>query len=49
MIVGRPKGYTAEDIEKLKTIVLGSCKDYTFPILFNTDIGHTDPIATYPL
>lgn len=49
MIIGRPKWYSEQDIEKLKEIIKNFFKDYSFPILFNTDIWHTDPIATYPL
>lgn len=49
MIIGRPFGYSQEDIERLKEIILQRTEQYEFPILFGTDIGHTDPIMTIPL
>ncbi|MDD2758539.1 MAG: LD-carboxypeptidase [Patescibacteria group bacterium] len=49
MIVGRPKGYSDEEIEKLKQLIIERTAGYSFPILFNIDIGHTDPIMTLPI
>lgn len=49
MIIGRPFGYTPEQLEKIKQLVLEQTADYNFPILFGIDIGHTDPILTLPL
>lgn len=49
MIIGRPTGYSEEQIEILIKIIKDKTKDYNFPILFNVDIGHTDPIITVPL
>lgn len=49
MIIGRPFGYSREDMEKLKEIILRRTEQYNFPILFGVDIGHTDPIMTIPL
>ena len=49
MIVGRPYKYSRLETENLiKTIVLRTEK-YSFPILFQVDIGHTDPILTIPI
>ena len=49
IIFGRGFGYTEEQIKELKEIILYSTRDYNFPILYNVDIGHTDPIITIPL
>lgn len=49
MMIGRPYGYTDEEFEKLKDIILSNTESYDFPILYNIDIGHTDPIMTIPL
>lgn len=49
LIIGRPFGYSNEDKEKLKKVILEHTKEYDFPILFNVDIGHTDPMITLPL
>lgn len=49
MIVGRPKGYTNQDVEQLERIILDRTCDFNFPILMNINIGHTDPIITLPL
>jgi len=34
---------------ELKKMVLDQCRGTEFPILFDVDIGHTDPILTIPL
>jgi len=49
MIVGRPYGYTNKETLKLIKIIKERTKKYDFPILFNVDIGHTDPMITVPL
>lgn len=49
LVWGRPKGYTPEETEKLKNIILKNLKRYDFPILFGGDFGHTDPIITIPI
>lgn len=49
MIVGRPFAYTQKETVELKKIILDRTQSYDFPILFNADIGHTDPIITVPL
>jgi len=49
LIIGRPFRYDKEQINDLKRVVLENTKDYNFPILFNVDIGHTDPQITIPL
>jgi muramoyltetrapeptide carboxypeptidase len=49
MIVGRPFRYTKKETEKLIALIKERTKKYDFPILFNVDIGHTDPMITVPL
>lgn len=49
LVFGRGFGYTEEQIEELKEIILYNTRDYIFPILYNVDIGHTDPMITLPL
>jgi muramoyltetrapeptide carboxypeptidase len=49
MIIGRPFNYTREQTNQLVQIVQERTKDYDFPILFNVDIGHSDPMIAAPL
>lgn len=49
MIIGRPFGYTKKQTDQLIQIIKERTKDYGFPILFNVDIGHTDPMIAVPL
>jgi muramoyltetrapeptide carboxypeptidase len=49
MLIGRPKGYTDEQVKQLESIIKERTEEYDFPILFNIDIGHTDPIMTLPI
>lgn len=49
MIIGRPFAYTKQETDKLKKIIKKYFKEYNIPILFNIDIGHTDPMMTIPL
>ncbi len=49
LIFGRGFGYTNEEIEKLKKLILFHTKDFNFPILYGADIGHTDPKITIPI
>ncbi|MFA7141688.1 MAG: S66 peptidase family protein [Candidatus Paceibacterota bacterium] len=49
MIVGRPFGYTSKEVEKLKEMIKKYLRDCSIPVLFNVDIGHTDPMITVPL
>lgn len=49
MIIGRPFGYTKKQTNQLIQIIKERTNDYKFPILFNVDIGHTDPMITVPL
>ncbi len=49
IVFGRGFGYTEEQTKQLKEIILYNTRDYNIPILYNVDIGHTDPIITIPL
>lgn len=49
MIVGRPYHYSTEQYRLIKEIIKERTKSYNFPILFNVDIGHTDPMITLPI
>lgn len=49
MIVGIPYGYNSEETEQFKKIIIEKTIDYNFPILFNVNIGHCDPIITIPI
>jgi len=49
LIVGRGFGYTDKEKLKFKEIIIKHTQKYDFPVLFNADIGHTDPIITVPL
>lgn len=49
MIVGRPFGYSEQESSELQSIIIKKLENYDFPILYNIDIGHTDPIMTIPL
>jgi muramoyltetrapeptide carboxypeptidase LdcA involved in peptidoglycan recycling len=49
IVVGRPYGYGAAWHAELKTRILDVVGDTTKPILYNVDIGHTDPILTLPI
>ncbi|MEK6936207.1 MAG: S66 peptidase family protein [Nanoarchaeota archaeon] len=49
LIVGRPFGYTEEERKIFEKIIKDQTKNYNFPVLFNVDIGHTDPLITLPM
>lgn len=49
MIVGRFFGYSEQEKDKIIKIIKDRTYDYSFPILLNVDIGHTDPMITVPL
>lgn len=49
LVIGRPYKYDEKQMEEFKQMVLDQCYGTDFPILFNVDIGHTDPMLTIPL
>ncbi|KKS65642.1 MAG: hypothetical protein UV40_C0001G0015 [Parcubacteria group bacterium GW2011_GWA1_42_7] len=46
LVVGRPADYTSEETQRLKELIIKYSGKKKYPILFNTNIGHTDPIIT---
>ena len=46
LIIGRPYHYDNENYKQFKKIIKGYLKNKKCPILYNTNIGHTDPIIT---
>lgn len=48
LIISRPTGYTEEGTLRLKEIIKGytAVSQKKYPILFNANIGHADPIIT---
>ncbi|HLD26487.1 MAG TPA: S66 peptidase family protein [Patescibacteria group bacterium] len=46
LIIGRPYRYSEKDYESLKKIIEKYTFEFNFPILFNVDLGHTDPMTT---
>ena len=49
LIVGRPFNYNKEQHNELILIINYYTKDTNYPILFNANIGHSDPIITLPM
>lgn len=49
MIVGRFFGYSEQQKKKAIKVIQKRTSDYEFPILMDTDIGHSDPMITIPL
>lgn len=49
VVFGRGFGYSEDDLDNLKKSILENTRGYNFPILFNVDIGHSDPMITIPL
>ena len=52
MVVGRPLDCADPDHDAemdIRRMVIEICREYDFPILFNVDLGHTDPKLTLPI
>lgn len=49
LLVGRPMGYSEEEKEHLRAIVLERTARYRFPIVSDMDFGHTAPQMTLPI
>lgn len=47
LIIGRPYKYSAEQVQELKKMILKYAGKKKCPILYNANIGHADPIATF--
>jgi muramoyltetrapeptide carboxypeptidase len=46
LIIGRPYKYSKEQVADLKKVILKYVKEKNYPILYNVNMGHTDPIIT---
>ncbi|MDP1759962.1 MAG: LD-carboxypeptidase [Candidatus Woesebacteria bacterium] len=46
LVVGRPADYGPKEIVRLKELLLRYAGKKKYPILFNANLGHTDPILT---
>ncbi|MFP5298793.1 MAG: S66 peptidase family protein [Actinomycetota bacterium] len=49
LLVGRPRGYSAEERSALWELVARYARRYSLPALGNIDCAHTDPMLTLPL
>lgn len=49
LVVGRPMGYSDEDVETLWRVVEERTAAAAIPVLGGFDCGHTDPMVTLPL
>ncbi len=49
MVIGRPYAYNDAWHEELKQIITKVVDDPSKPIVYNVEIGHTDPILTIPI
>ncbi len=49
LLVGRPIGYTDEQKEQLRAVLLERTARYSFPIVTDMDFGHTAPQFTLPI
>lgn len=49
LLVGRPRGYSADDTARLWQVVEARTAAAGLPVLANIDCGHTDPMLTLPL
>jgi len=49
LFVSRPFGYDDEQRAQFREMVYRHLQGVRFPVLYNADFGHTDPILTLPL
>lgn len=49
LIIGRAYNLSGEQIQELNKIIMYYVKEYDYPVLYNVNIGHVDPIITLPL
>jgi muramoyltetrapeptide carboxypeptidase len=49
LVVARPAGSPADQVEQLWEVVAGRTKQARLPVLAGVDAGHTDPMLTLPL
>ena len=49
LIIGRGTRYTPKQLVKFEQVIRNHFEKYDFPVLFNVDVGHTDPLITIPI
>lgn len=49
VVVGRPFGYTAEEVLQFNSLVESYLGNKNYPVLMGVDYGHTDPLLTIPI
>ncbi len=49
LLFGRPMGYTEEQREQLREVLLERTESFGFPVVADMDFGHTSPVITLPL
>jgi muramoyltetrapeptide carboxypeptidase len=49
LLFGRPYGYTPEEREQLREVILERTAGYGFPVVADMDFGHTSPMFTLPV
>lgn len=47
LIIGRPYHYSEEENNQLKKLLLSYTENKKYPTLYNVNVGHVDPIATF--
>jgi muramoyltetrapeptide carboxypeptidase len=49
LLVSVPYGYTKEQQQELEKLIITYTEKYTYPIILNFPLGHTQPMLTLPL
>ena len=49
LLVGRPMRYSPEEMGRLREVILERTAAFTFPIVTDSDFGHTSPQFTIPI
>jgi len=49
LVVARPYGYTDRDKDRLHEVIIDRTARFGFPVLAETDTGHTTPLQTLPI
>ncbi len=49
LIFGRPYGYTNEEKQALRAVILERTHRYNYPVVTDMDFGHTSPMLTIPI
>jgi len=49
LLFGRPMFYEPEEREQLREVILERTAKYGFPVIADTDFGHTSPMLTLPV